>query len=73
MQVVARGSQDDLDRAEISAEQNSAGVEVVAKHDNGSWLSWLWSSRMNVRVTVTVPRQYNVDLKTSGGNLDVTQ
>ena len=73
VQVVARSSQGALDRAEISAEQTSAGVEVVAKHDGGSWLGWLSSNRMDIRVTVTVPRQYNVDLKTSGGKLDVTQ
>lgn len=73
VQVVARGSEDALDGAEISAEQNSSGVAVIAKRDGSGWFDWLFSRQLNIRVTVTVPRQYQVDLKTSGGNLDISQ
>lgn len=73
VQIVAKGSDDALERMDMSAEQNSDGVEVRAKRDGGGWFGWLWSTGMNVRVTVTVPRQYSADLKTSGGNIEVSQ
>ncbi|HEY5810232.1 MAG TPA: DUF4097 family beta strand repeat-containing protein [Povalibacter sp.] len=73
VQVVARGSEEVLDDMTISAEQNSAGVAVIAKHDTQGWFHWLFSGGLNLRVTVTVPRQYHLNLKTSGGSLAISQ
>lgn len=74
VQIVMTGSQRAVDAMITSAEQTADGVAVTARRRSGSWFDWLWSGgRMTSRVTVKVPRRYNLDLKTSGGNLAVAQ
>lgn len=71
------GSQEFLDRLHISAEQTSSGVMVTARltHDGwfgwSGWLDWLGSGSSRVRFQVEVPRNYPVDLRTSGGGIDL--
>lgn len=72
--VEMEGSESFLARFHISAEQTPAGVTISARGGNHGWLGWFgWfdfnSSR--VRFTVKVPRGYPIDLRTSGGGLDV--
>jgi hypothetical protein len=72
-----RGSQSFLNRLHISAEQTSSGVMVTARltHDDwfgwSGWLDWLGSGSSHVRFEVQVPRNYPVDLRTSGGGIDL--
>jgi Putative adhesin len=67
----AKGSERELERITMSAEKDATGVAVVGKRDGErGWLAWLFSNA-DVDVTVEVPRAYNLELHTSGGNLDV--
>jgi len=69
--ILMTGSDAALERTEMSADQSSDGVSVQTRH-SGGWRNWFGESP-GATVTVTVPKNYNVDLKTSGGNLAVSQ
>lgn len=66
----ARGSERRLAKLDWSAERDGEGVTIIGKRD-GDWFDW--SDDSHVSVTVEVPRSYNLDLQTSGGNLEVKQ
>jgi Toastrack DUF4097 len=72
-----QGPDDFLSRLDIQAAQDSQGVTVTGRLDHRAWLGWfdwfdwLASGQHGVRYTVTVPRDYPVDIRTSGGSLDV--
>jgi DUF4097 and DUF4098 domain-containing protein YvlB len=65
------GSESFLNRIHISAEQTSSGVTIQVHIDHDSWLDLLVMGSNRVQFTVEVPRTYPVDLRTSGGGLDV--
>lgn len=71
------GSEAFLSRVRISAEQTPSGVTVTARTRHTSWFDWSdWSDwfnfgRSRVRFTVEVPHAYPVDLRTSGGRIDL--
>lgn len=65
------GSDTFLNRIHVSAEQTSSGVTIVVHMDHESWFDWLVLGSNRVDFTVEVPRSYPVDLRTSGGGLDV--
>lgn len=65
------GSETFLNRLHVSAEQTPAGVTVSAHMDHGSWFDWFSFGWNRVRFTIEVPRNYPVDLRTSGGGIDV--
>ncbi len=69
-----QGSQSFLDQIRIRAEQTPSGVTISARGSSGSgWLSglhWL-SGGERVQFTIEVPRTYPVDLRTSGGSVQV--
>jgi len=48
-------------------------VHIRARYDQpNSWFHWNWNNELEVRFVVSVPSQYNVDLKTSGGDITVS-
>jgi len=66
--VVARASQKELDALKISASQSQDGVSVEMRrpeHGLFNWGSW----QMEGSIEVTVPRNYRVEAKTSGGDV----
>jgi DUF4097 and DUF4098 domain-containing protein YvlB len=64
-----KGKQSDIDNFEVTAEQNSSGVDVRGRGEK----SWFWKSYdIDVHYTITVPRSYNVRLQTSGGDMEVS-
>jgi DUF4097 and DUF4098 domain-containing protein YvlB len=66
----AQGSDDRLAKLKWSVDRDAQGVTVVSKREPADkWFDW--GSNLQMSVTVEVPRAYNVDLRTSGGNLDV--
>lgn len=68
------GSDSFLSRLQISAGQTSSGVTVTAHMPHDGWLGWLdWFNfgPSRVRFDVEVPRDYPVDLRTSGGSLEM--
>jgi DUF4097 and DUF4098 domain-containing protein YvlB len=66
--IQARGSQSRLDELQLSAEQTSDGVRVEAKRPGRHGWSW-GDGHIDTHIDVTVPRNYRVDAKTSGGEM----
>ncbi len=60
------GALDDLD---LSIDQSGNNVTVSAKLPHGS--NWFRHNRLRLSFFITVPRTYDVDLKTSGGSVKV--
>lgn len=70
------GSESFLDSLHIDAEQTPSGVTITARRPHDSWLGWLGLFSFNfgstrVDFTIEVPRDYPVELRTSGGGIDV--
>lgn len=69
-----QGSDSFLEGFRISAQQTSSGVTVSARtaHDDWfGWFSWFNFGSTHVRFDLEVPRGYPIDLRTSGGRIDV--
>lgn len=69
-----QGSDSFLADFRISAGQTSSGVTVSARTPHRGWFNWFnWFDfgSTRVRFDVQVPRGYPVDLRTSGGHIDV--
>ena len=66
--VEMKGREGDIEDFSVSAEQDAGGVTV-----RGDLKSlWSWGGRnLDVRFTILVPREYNLSLETSGGDLAV--
>lgn len=64
-----RGRERDVNDFEITAEQKGSGVEVTGRARRSGWFGG--SGDLDVRFTVKVPRDYNLRLNTSGGDLNV--
>jgi hypothetical protein len=69
----AKGSDDRLEKITMSAERTADGVTVLGKRDRGDSLFGWFGSEPNISVTIEVPRDYNLDLQTSGGDISVRQ
>jgi hypothetical protein len=65
------GSESFLARLHIGAEQTPSGVTISAHMAHNDWFDWFNFTPNRVRFTVEVPRDYPVDLRTSGGSIDV--
>lgn len=70
VQIVVKGSRKAIESMELSAEQEGQNVSVKARRDVTGWFSL---GNQQTTVTVTVPDQYGADLRTSGGNIDVSR
>jgi DUF4097 and DUF4098 domain-containing protein YvlB len=57
------------DDIKVTAEQTSSGVTVLGRR-SGDWFHFGFSGT-RVRFTIELPRDYPVELKTSGGGIDV--
>jgi DUF4097 and DUF4098 domain-containing protein YvlB len=70
-EVVIHTDISDGDHFEVTAEQNAAGVTVTGHTSPHNWLHWMDFKTSHVRFTIEVPRDYPVQIETSGGLLDV--
>ena len=52
--------------------QKGRDVFVKATYRRGGFWSGNWGNRLRLRFCITVPQQYNVDLKTGGGSIRVS-
>jgi hypothetical protein len=67
-----RGSERDINDFEITADQNGSGVDVKGRNKHGhGWFNF-GNSNMDIQYTITVPREYNLEMNTSGGNISVS-
>lgn len=72
--ILLTGSERTLERMTLSAEQSGNDVAVVSKHGTGKWTDWLPGIRISDgKVEVQVPREYNIDIRTSGGDMTIGQ
>ena len=74
MSIVAemRGRQRDLEEYEISAWQTANGVEMKLRNlrKSSRWFNWS-DDGFDAHIAVSVPKEYNLFLWTSGGDLKV--
>ncbi|MFC2135857.1 DUF4097 domain-containing protein [Bacteroidota bacterium] len=52
-------------------ERTSEGVKILAEKEGGSFFNWFTSIQM--KFEIKVPREFNVDLQTSGGDVSVDE
>ncbi len=71
VRIEREGTDDFLRRMKFEVRETSNGVSVVGEYDGEKRWGWRNGKRNKVRVRVLVPRKYNVDLKTSGGSIEV--
>ncbi|GEA08244.1 hypothetical protein KUL42_30050 [Alteromonas sp. KUL42] len=53
---------------EVEFDEHSEGLKISGKRDS----SWGWNNRLRVRFDITVPKQYELDLDTSGGKIEIS-
>jgi len=71
--VKVLGNQKAEEHLKLKIEKENSSVVVVAKLRNShSFFNWFNNNNMSLRIEVTVPRKYNADLETSGGNLKLS-
>ena len=73
VRIVLNGSERVMERMTLSAEQSGNDVAVTAKHGSGKWTDWFGGWSLDGRVEVQVPRDYSIDIRTSGGDIKVAQ
>lgn len=61
-----RNAQEILDAYELSARNDADGVILISRAPRLRWGHHLW-----VTVNITVPRNYNLELATDGGNIQI--
>lgn len=61
-----RNAQEILDAYELTARNDAEGVILISRSPRLRWGHHLW-----ITVNVTVPRNYNLDLATDGGNIQI--
>ena len=67
--MVVRASERELARTTLDAVQKDDGVTVTMRK-SGSGGSW-WGNWQRREIEVTVPRQYGIDVRSSGGSLEL--
>lgn len=73
VRIVLSGSQRTLERMNLSAEQSGNDVSVAAKQGDGKWTNWFGGWNVGGKIEVQVPREYDIDIRTSGGDIKVGQ
>jgi hypothetical protein len=73
VRILLSGSERTLERMTLTADQSGNDVSIAAKHGNGKWTDWFGGWNLDGRIEVQVPRDYNIDIRTSGGDIKVGQ
>ncbi len=68
--IIIYGNSKAEDRMEFSIEKTSYGVKVKGEK-NSSWLSNLFGSNIQAKFDIMVPRNFQLDISTSGGDITV--
>jgi len=69
--MVAKGSRNELEALNLSATQTADGVTVEMRRPENGGLFSHGSWQLSGTIEVTVPRNYRVDAKTSGGDVRI--
>jgi hypothetical protein len=73
VRILLSGPERMLERMTLSAEQSGNDVSIAAKHGTGKWTDWLGGWNLDGKIEVQVPRDYHLDIRTSGGDINVGQ
>ena len=68
--VELHGGAREVENFEITSEQTSSGVDVQGRRHKSGW-SWFGGSNLEAQFTISVPHEYHLKLRTSGGDVDV--
>ncbi|MBI4535128.1 MAG: DUF4097 family beta strand repeat protein [Ignavibacteriae bacterium] len=69
--ALLRGATRDVEEFELTATQTANGVEVKGRARGGArWFFWNWND-LDIQFTVRVPREYNLNVNTAGGDISV--
>ncbi|GAA0860251.1 DUF4097 family beta strand repeat-containing protein [Aliiglaciecola litoralis] len=60
---------DEDDKFELTHDVDGNRVNIYGKLERNK--SWGWDNRLKVEFRVTVPKQFNIELYTSGGSIDI--
>jgi DUF4097 and DUF4098 domain-containing protein YvlB len=71
-EVLVHVDMSDSDHLDVEAEQNASGVSVTGHREQLTWFGSWRNSVSHVRFKIVVPRDYPVELQTSGGSLDLS-
>lgn len=66
------GNERDINDFEITADQTGSGVDVKGRNKRGRGWFGFGGSNVDIRFTISVPHDYNLDMNTSGGNVAVS-
>jgi DUF4097 and DUF4098 domain-containing protein YvlB len=67
-----RGSERDVNEFEITADQTGSGVDVKGRSKHGQSFWNFGSNNLDIRYTISVPKEYNLDMNTSGGDISIS-
>jgi hypothetical protein len=70
--ALVKGRQRDMDEFEITARTTAAGVEVTGRSLRAKHLWNFWGDDLDVSFSVKVPKEYNLTVCTSGGDIAIT-
>jgi DUF4097 and DUF4098 domain-containing protein YvlB len=70
VRMKARGPESELDDLKLDATQDGNDVTVTMRRSkNLRWFGWGW--RTDSSIEITVPRNFRIDARTSGGSIDL--
>lgn len=62
---------DELDKYHLNFDQNGKNVTIQFEKKDWDRFSWNNKNRLRVHIVIAVPNEYNVDLHTAGGSIQV--
>ncbi|HTE41317.1 MAG TPA: DUF4097 family beta strand repeat-containing protein [Steroidobacteraceae bacterium] len=69
--VKMRGNRNQLDDFHLTADAANNQVNVRGRRDMPQWLAWITNGPFDVQYTIQVPREFHVQARTAGGNLEL--
>jgi DUF4097 and DUF4098 domain-containing protein YvlB len=67
--MLMRAPEQEIDKATLDAVQADDGVTVTMRRRMSGWFSWANGQKREIEVSV--PRQYAIDIRTSGGSIEL--
>lgn len=61
------------EKMRFEIEKTQSGVKVLAKKKSSSWFNFFSSGNYDVRIEVMIPKNYNTDIETSGGDISIAE
>jgi DUF4097 and DUF4098 domain-containing protein YvlB len=69
--VKMRGSRNQMNDFHLTADAANNQVTVRGRREMPQWLAWLTNGPLDIQYTIQVPREFHVQARTSGGDLEL--